>query len=132
MEKFKAVAYFTSGEIKEVEFSRKDWFTEAKKLLGFKTADVVARKIAGKRFTFLCDDVGALVDDAKISAVDMHGNALFFGNLLIMHDAPVDLGGNTIVEDITDEEKTIIAQSIRVFYVSPAGFMPILCGGKNV
>jgi len=81
MEKFKAVAYFTSGEIKEVELSRKDWFTEAKKLLGFKTAD---------------------------------------------------LGGNTIVEDITDEEKTIIAQSIRVFYVTPAGFMPILCGGENV
>lgn len=132
MEKFKAVAYFTSGEIKEVELSRKDWFAEAKEVLGIGTADIVDRKIGGVRFTFLCDDEGALVADAKISAVDKHGYAMLFGDLLIMHNAPVDLGGTTIVEDITDEEKTIIAQSVRVFYTSPVGFVPIICGGEYV
>ncbi len=132
MKTFKAVAFFTSGEIREVALSQEDWFTEAKEMLGIGTADIVDRKIGGVRFTFLCDDEGALVDNPKISAVDMHGLAMLVGNLLIMHPVKVDEEGNSITEDITYPEKITIAQSIRTFYDPSVGFIPILCRGEYV
>ena len=53
------------------------------RLIGCRTIDIVSRTIGDVKVEIIIDDEGALVNNPKISAIDIDGTPMLFGNLLI-------------------------------------------------
>lgn len=52
--------------------------------------DIVRRKIGDITVEIVCDDEGLLIDNPKVSAIDIDGTPALFGNLLIASGRVVD------------------------------------------
>ena len=53
------------------------------RLIGCRTIDIVSRTIGDVKVEIVCDDEGALVNNPKVSAIDIDGTPMLFGNLLV-------------------------------------------------
>ena len=53
------------------------------RLIGCRTIDIVSRTIGDVKVEIVLDDEGALVNNPKISAIDIDGTPMLFGNLLV-------------------------------------------------
>ena len=62
------------------------------RLIGCRTIDIVSRSIGDIRVEIVIDDEGALVDNPKISAIDIDGTPMLFGNLLVASGRVTDDG----------------------------------------
>ena len=80
------------------------------KYIGCRCIDIVRRKIGGLPVEIVCDDEGLLVENPKLSALDMDGQPTLFGNLLIASGRVVD-GELT---ELTTEEMYHIAEHLGV------------------
>ena len=67
-------------EIKTVEANGLDDYY---RLIGCRTIDIVSRTIGDVRVEIVIDDEGALVNNPKVSAIDIDGTPMLFGNLLV-------------------------------------------------
>ena len=96
-------------EVKTVEANSLDDHYE---LIGCRCIDVIHRRIGDVEVEIVLDDEGALVDNPKISAIDIDGTPMLFGNLLIASGRVTDDGElteltETEVEEIKDNVATI-------------------------
>lgn len=112
---FTALPLFTDkSEFKPVEMPKENWFKEAKKFLGHEISELPCFEIEGHRFTAVCDEEGLLVDDPVFTVYQKDRMPLFAGNVLVMHVAYADEEGETILEDLTEEELEILRYHSQV------------------
>ena len=67
-------------EVKMVEVNELDDYY---RLIGCRTIDIVSRSIGDVRVEIVIDDEGAIIDKPKVSAIDIDGTPMLFGNLLV-------------------------------------------------
>lgn len=53
------------------------------RLIGCRTIDIVSRTIGDVKVEIVLDDEGAIIDKPKVSAIDIDGTPMLFGNLLV-------------------------------------------------
>lgn len=76
------------------------------------TIDIVRRKIGKRYFHIVCDDEGALMDCAKISAISNLGEIRLVGNLVICSDL---IGNGENLVGLSDDEAEYVKQYIEFF-----------------
>lgn len=76
-------------EVKTVEANGLDDYYE---LIGCRTIDIISRSIGDVRVEIVIDDEGALVEHPKVSAIDIDGTPMLYGNLLIASGRVTDDG----------------------------------------
>ena len=85
------------------------------RLIGCRTIDIVSRSIGDIRVEIVIDDEGALVDNPKISAIDIDGTPMLFGNLLVASGRVTEDGELT---ELTQEEVDEIMDNIATITTS--------------
>ena len=95
--------------VKMVEANGLDDYYE---LIGCRTIDIVSRSIGDVRVEVVLDDEGALVNNPKISAIDIDGTPMLCGNLLVASGRVTDDGELTEltraeIDEIMDNVATI-------------------------
>lgn len=85
------------------------------KLIGCRTIDIIHRRIGDVEVEIVIDDEGALVDNPKISAIDITGQPALFGNLLIASGRVTDDGELT---ELTEEEVDEIMDNVATITTS--------------
>ena len=96
-------------EVKMVEANELDDYY---RLIGCRTIDIVSRSIGDVRVEIVLDDESALVDNPKVSAIDIDGTPMLFGNLLVASGRVTEDGELTEltkaeVDEIMDNVATI-------------------------
>ena len=96
-------------EVKTVEANGLDDYYE---LIGCRTIDIIHRRIGDVEVEIVLDDEGALVNKPKISAIDIDGTPMLFGNLLVASGRVTEDGELTEltkaeVDEIMDNIATI-------------------------
>ena len=81
-------------------------------LIGCRTIEIVSRTIGDVRVEIVIDDEGALVNNPKVSAIDIDGTPMLFGNLLVASGRVTEDGELTEltkaeVDEIMDNIDTI-------------------------
>ena len=69
-----------NNELKMVEANGLDDYYN---LIGCRCIDIVRRRIGDIYVEIIIDDEGALLDNAKVSAIDVTGDIALYGNLLV-------------------------------------------------
>ena len=82
------------------------------RLIGCRTIDIVSRTIGDVKVKIILDDEGALVNNPKVSAIDIDGTPMLFGNILIASGRVTEDGELTEltkaeVDEIMDNIATI-------------------------
>ena len=82
------------------------------RLIGCRTIDIVSRSIGDVRVEIVLDDEGAIIDKPKVSAIDIDGTPMLFGNLLVASGRVTDDGELTEltraeIDEIMDNIATI-------------------------
>ena len=82
------------------------------RLIGCRTIDIVSRTIGDVKVEIILDDEGAIIDKPKVSAIDIDGTPMLFGNLLVASGRVTDDGELTEltkaeVDEIMDNIATI-------------------------
>ena len=82
------------------------------RLIGCRTIDIVSRTIGDVRVEIVLDDEGAIIDKPKVSAIDIDGTPMLFGNLLVASGRVTEDGELTEltkaeVDEIMDNIATI-------------------------
>ena len=83
--------------------------------------DIVHRKIGHKYFDVICDDEGALKEDAITSAVDTQFRQMLVGNLIVSKS---DDEGNLI--DLSDEDIKQILRHTKTYFTLSNKVYPAL------
>ena len=99
-------------EVKMVEANELDDYY---RLIGCRTIDIVSRSIGDVRVEIVIDDEGALVDNPKISAIDIDGTPMLYGNLLIASGRVTDDGELT---ELTETEVEEIKDNVAIITTS--------------
>ena len=90
------------------------------KLIGCRTIDIVRRKIGDVDVEIVIDDEGALINNAKPSAVDIVGEIALYGNLLVASGRVTDDGELTeLTQDEIDVIEENVAEVTTGFYKEP-------------
>ena len=79
------------------------------RLIGCRCIDIVSRTIGDVRVEIIIDDEGALVNNPKVSAIDIDGAPMLFGNLLVASGRVTEDGELT---ELTQEEVDEIMDNI--------------------
>ena len=79
------------------------------RLIGCRCIDIVSRTIGDVRVEIIIDDEGALVNNPKVSAIDIDGTPMLFGNLLVASGRVTEDGELT---ELTQEEVDEIMDNI--------------------
>lgn len=74
---------FLDVENRDVKMVEANGLDDYYKLIGCRTIDIVSRSIGDVRVEIIIDDEGLLVNAPKISAIDIDGTPMLFGNLLV-------------------------------------------------
>ena len=85
------------------------------RLIGCRTIDIVSRTIGDVKVEIVCDDEGALVNNPKVSAIDIDGTPMLFGNLLVASGRVTEDGELT---ELTQEEIDEIMDNIATITTS--------------
>ena len=99
-------------EIKTVEANGLDDYY---KIIGCSTIDIISRSIGDVRVEIVLDDEGALVKNPKVSAIDIDGTPMLYGNLLIASGRVTDDGELT---ELTQEEIDEIMDNVTTITTS--------------
>ena len=99
-------------EVKGVEANGLDDYY---RLIGCRTIDIISRSIGDVRVEIVLDDEGALVNNPKISAIDIDGTPMLFGNLLVASGRVTEDGELT---ELTEEEVDEIMDNIATITTS--------------
>lgn len=91
-------------ENRDVKMVEANGLDDYYKLIGCRSIDIISRTIGDVRVEIVLDDEGALVEQPKVSAIDVIGQPMLFGNLLIASDRVTDDGELTELTDIEVEE----------------------------
>ena len=101
-----------NNEVKMVEANELDDYY---KLIGCRTIDIVSRSIGDVRVEIVLDDEGAIIDKPKVSAIDIDGTPMLFGNLLVASGRVTEDGELT---ELTQEEIDEIMDNIATITTS--------------
>ena len=82
------------------------------RLIGCRTIDIVSRTIGDVKVEIVLDDEGAIIDKPKVSAIDIDGTPMLFGNLLVASGGVTEDGELTEltraeIDEIMDNIATI-------------------------
>ena len=99
-------------EVKTVEAKGLDDYY---RLIGCRTIDIISRSIGDVRVEIVLDDEGALVNNPKVSAIDIDGTPMLFGNLLVASGRVTEDGELT---ELTQEEVDEIMDNIPTITTS--------------
>ena len=106
-----------NNELKTVEANGLDDYYN---LIGCRCIDIVHRKIGDVDVEIVIDDEGALVENPKVSAVDIVGNLALFGNLLVASGRVTDDGELTeLTQDEIDAIMENVTEVTTRFYKEP-------------
>ena len=104
-------------EVKTVEANGLDDYY---KIIGCRTIDIISRSIGDVRVEIVLDDEGALVKNPKVSAIDIDGTPMLYGNLLIASGRVTDDGDLTeLTEAEIDEIKDNVTMITTSIYKEP-------------
>ena len=110
-----------NNELKTVEANGLDDYY---KYLNCRVVDIVHRKINDVECEIICDDEGLLTENPKVSAVDITGKPMLFGNLLIASGTVTDDGGLTeptpeeiqhFMENTAEVTTSVYKEPFRIF-----------------
>ena len=110
-----------NNELKTVEANGLDDYY---KYLNCRTIDIVHRKINGVECEVICDDEALLTENPKVSAVDITGKPMLFGNLLIAGGKVTDDGELTeptpeeiqhFMENTAEVTTSVYKEPFRIF-----------------
>ena len=99
-------------EVKMVEANELDDYY---RLIGCRTLDIISRSIGDIRVEIVIDDEGALFEHPKVSAIDINGTPMLYGNLLVASGRVTDDGELT---ELTQEEIDEIMDNIATITTS--------------
>ena len=91
------------------------------RLIGCRCIDIVSRTIGDVRVEIVLDDEGAIIDKPKVSAIDIDGTPMLFGNLLIASGRVTEDGELTEltraeIDEIMDNVATITTSAYQEPY----------------
>ena len=90
------------------------------RLIGCRTIDIVSRTIGDVKVEIVLDDEGALANNPKISAIDIDGTPMLFGNLLVASGRVTEDGELTeLTQEEIDEIMDNIATTTTSVYKEP-------------
>ena len=102
-------------ENKDVRLVEANTLTDYYNLIGCRTIDIISRSIGDVRVEIVLDDEGALVEHPKVSAIDIDGTPMLFGNLLIAGGKVTEEGELT---ELTEEEIDMIMDNVATITTS--------------
>lgn len=85
------------------------------RLIGCRTIDIVNRIIGDVRVEIVIDDEGALVKNPKVSAINIDGTPMLYGNLLIASGRVTDDGD---LAELTEKEVDEIMDNVTTITTS--------------
>lgn len=100
---------------REVKIVEANGLDDYYKIIGCRTIDIVSRTIGDIRAEIVLDDEGALVNNPKVSAIDIDGTPMLFGNLIIASGRVTDDGELT---ELTEEEVGDIMDNVDTISTS--------------
>lgn len=83
---------FLDVENREVKTVEANGLDDYYRLIGCRTINIITRTIGDVKVEIIIDDEGALVNNPKISAIDIDGTPMLFGNLLVASGRVTDDG----------------------------------------
>ena len=107
-------------ENRDIKMVEANTLADYYKLIGCRTIDIVSRTIGDVRVEIVLDDEGALVEHPKVSAIDIDGTPMMFGNLLVASGRVTEDGELTeLTEEELDEIKENVAMITTSVYKEP-------------
>ena len=104
-------------EVKMVEANGLDDYY---RLIGCRCIDIVSRTIGDVKVEIVLDDEGAIIDKPKVSAIDIDGTPMLFGNLLVASGRVTEDGELTeLTKAEVDEVMDNIATITTSVYKEP-------------
>ena len=100
---------------KDVRLVEANTLDDYYRLIGCRTIDIISRSIGDVRVEIVLDDEGALVEHPKVSAIDIDGTPMLFGNLLIAGGKVTEEGELT---ELTEEEIDMIMDNVATITTS--------------
>lgn len=99
-------------EKRDVKMVEANGLDDYYRLIGCRYIDIIHRRIGDVEVEIVLDDEGALVNNPKISAIDIAGTPMLFGNLLVASGRVTDDGELTEltraeIDEIMDNVATI-------------------------
>lgn len=118
------VEHAKAPEIVEID---NDNLNEFKKLIGCEHIDITCRSFSGKKFCIVCDDIGALKFNRKLSVYGFSVYDRVYGNIIIANQDGEDLGSitdidlirlnNCVCRYVTDKAYNVLmVDGIKTFY----------------
>ena len=90
------------------------------RLIGCRYIDIVSRTIGDVKVEIVLDDEGAIIDKPKVSAIDIDGTPMLFGNLLVASGRVTEDGELTeLTKAEVDEVMDNIATITTSVYKEP-------------
>lgn len=102
-------------ENRDVKMVEANGLDDYYKLIGCRNIDIISRTIGDVRVEIVLDDEGALVEQPKVSAIDVIGQPMLFGNLLIASGRVTD---DEELTELTDTEVKEIMGNIATITTS--------------
>ena len=106
---------FLDIENREVKTVEANGLDDYYRLIGCRTIGIISRTIGDVKVEIIIDDEGALVNNPKISAIDINGTPMLFGNLLVASGRVTDDGELT---ELTKEEVDEIMYNVATITTS--------------
>ena len=102
-------------ENKKVKVVEANGLNDYYKFIGCNYVDIIHRRIGDIEVEIVIDDEGALVENPKISAIDVTGEPMLFGNLLVASGRVTDDGELT---ELTQDEVDALLDNIATITTS--------------
>ena len=107
-------------ENKDVKMVEANTLADYYKLIGCRCLDIIHRRIGDAEVEIVLDDEGLLVESPKVSAINVDGTPVLFGNLLIASGRVTDDGELTeLTEAEVDEIMDNVATITTSVYKEP-------------
>ena len=105
---------------KDVKMVEANGLDDYYKLIGCRCIDIIHRRIGDVEVEIVLDDEGLLVENPKVSAINVDGTPVLFGNLLIASGRVTDEGELTeLTEEEVDEIMDNVATITTSVYTEP-------------
>ena len=103
-------------ENKEIKSVEAHGLNDYYKIIGCRTIDIIHRRIGDVEVEIVLDDEGALVKNPKVSAIDIDGTPMLYGNLLVASGRVTDDGELTELDE--DEIEAILTWNVATITTS--------------
>ena len=111
---------FLDVKNREVKMVEANDLEDYHRLIGCRTIDIVSRTIGDVKVEIVLDDEGAIIDKPKVSAIDIDGTPMLFGNLLVASGRVTEDGELTeLTKAEVDEVMDNIATITTSVYKEP-------------